>query len=178
MSGWKIVEHLEMSEIESRYKSCIDGREKTHWQIIFLALQGKSSREIAQVVRYAQRWVEKLIQRYNKEGPNGILDKRKHNKKNKLLSSDLMRELEKALENPPSDGGLWTSPKVAFWMSEKLGSPVLTQTAWNYLGYLRQSLKVPRPHNPLSDPILVSEFKKKLPECDERCSNSMQRNTG
>ena len=178
MSGWKIVKHLEISEIEFRYKSCADGREKTHWQIILLALQSMSSKEIAQVVRYAQRWVEKLIQRYNEEGPNGILDKRKRNKSDKLLSPELMGDLEKALENPPPDGGLWTSPKVSLWMSERLGCPVLTQTAWNYLGYLRQSLKVPRPHNPLSDPVMVSEFKKKLPECDERCSNGVRHDAG
>jgi transposase len=160
MSGWTIVKHLEASEIESRYKSCSGGREKTHWQIIMLATQSMSSKDIAEIVRYGQRWVEKLIQRYNEEGPKGLFDKRKCNKSEKLLSPQLMIELEKALEKPPADGGLWTSPKVALWMSDKLGRPVITQTAWYYLGYLKQRLKVPRPHNPLSDPSLVSEFKK------------------
>jgi transposase len=174
MSGWTIFKHLEVSEIESRYKSCESGREKTHWQIIFLAMQSLSSKDIAKIVRYGQRWVEKLIQRYNEEGPNGLLDKRKHNKSDKLLSPELMNELEKALESPPPDGGLWTSPKVALWMSDKLGRPVISQTAWYYLGYLKQRLKVPRPHNPLSDPSKVSEFKKKLPRFDARCSNGIR----
>lgn len=174
MSGWTIVKHMEASVIESRYKSCTDAREKTHWQIILLAMQSISSKDIAHIVRYGQRWVEKLIQRYNEEGPNGLLDKRKRNKSYKLLNPELMHELEKALESPPPDGGLWTSPKVALWMSNRLGRPVITQTAWHYLGYLRQRLKVPRPHNPLSDPSLVTEFKKKLPQFDARYSNSVR----
>ena len=160
MSGWTVVKHLETSEIECRYKFCADGREKTHWQIILLAMQSMSSRDIAQIVRYGQRWVEKLIQRYNEEGPSGLLDKRKRNKSEKLLNPELMHKLERALESRPPDGGLWTSPKVALWMSDKLGRPVVTQTAWHYFGYLKQRLKVPRPHNPLSDPARVTEFKK------------------
>jgi len=173
MSGCTIVEHLEVSEIELRYKSCGDGREKTHWQIILLAMQGLTSNGIAQIVRYGQRWVQRLIQRYNEQGPSGLLDKRKHNKSNKLLDPELMLELETALLAPPPDGGLWTSPKVALWMSDKLGRPVITQTAWYYLGYLKQRLKVPRPHNPLSDPTLVTEFKKKLSQFDARRSDGI-----
>jgi transposase len=132
-----------------------------------------SSKDIAEIVRYGQRWVEKLIQRYNEAGPNGLSDKRKHNRSDKLLSPALMYELEKALESPPPDGGLWTSPKVALWMSDKLGRPVITQTGWHYLGYLRQRLKVPRPHNPLSDPTLVTDFKKKLSRFDAKSSNGI-----
>lgn len=174
MSGWTIKNHLDASEIESRYKSCNDGREKTHWQVIMLANQGISPNEIASITAYGRRWVEKLIQRYNEGGPAGLSDKRKRNKRNRLLSPELMIELENALKNPPSDGGLWTSPKIALWMSEKIGRPVITQTAWNYMGYLRQRLKVPRPHNPLSDPALVSEFKKKFPQCDEGRSTGIR----
>lgn len=40
-----------------------------------------------------------LIQRYNEEGPNGLLDKRKCNRSDKLLNHELMQELEKALES-------------------------------------------------------------------------------
>lgn len=174
MSGWTIKNHLDASEIELRYKSCGDGREKTHWQVIMLAKQGMSPNDIASITAYGRRWVEKLIQRYNECGSAGLSDRRKGNKRDKLLSPELMLDLENALKNPPSDGGLWTSPKIALWMSEKIGRPVITQTAWNYLGYLRQSLKVPRPHNPLSDPALVSEFKKKLPEGDERSSTGIR----
>jgi len=32
----------------------------------------------------------------------------------------------------PADGGLWTGPKVAAWMSELLGRPVSAQ-GWEYL---------------------------------------------
>lgn len=170
MSGWTIKNHLEASEIASRFKACCDGREKTHWQVIMLANQGMSPTDIAHITAYGRRWVEKLIQRYNEGGPAGLSDKRKRNKREKLLNPEQMLELENALKDSPPDGGLWTSPKIALWMSEKLGRPVITQTAWNYMGYLRQRLKVPRPHNPLSDPALVSEFKKKLSECDEGCS--------
>ena len=118
-------------------------------------------------------FLRRLIQRYNEEGPLGVSDKRKGNKRDKLLSPELMQELERALENPPPDGGLWSSPKIAQWMSARLCRPVITQTAWHYLGYLRHRLKVPRPHNPLSDPTSVTEFKKKLSRFDARYSNGI-----
>lgn len=93
-----------------------------------------SSKDIAQIVRCSQRWVEKLIKHYNEEGPNGLFDKRKRNKREKLLNHELVQELEKALESRPSDGGLWAGPKVALWMSDKLGCPVVPQTGLALFG--------------------------------------------
>lgn len=173
MSGWTIIEHLKPSELESRYKLCSDAREKTHWQVIMLAANGLSPKEIAQIVKYGLRWVTRLIQRYNEQGAAGLSDKRKRNRSSKLLSDELMLELERDLSKPPPDGGLWTSPKVALWMSSKLSRPINKQTAWLYFGYFKQRLKVPRPHNPLSDPTLVTEFKKKFSPSDTRSSGSI-----
>src|SRR4030095_3368064 len=97
MPGWPIVKSLDAAEIESRYKSCLNGREKTHWHVILLALKGLSSKEIAETVRYSQRWVERLIKRFNEDGADGLADKRKHNRSTKLLNVELMAELETAL---------------------------------------------------------------------------------
>jgi transposase len=52
--------------------------------------------------------------------------------------------LETALLSPPADGGLWTSPKVAAWISEVLGRPVSAVTGWKYLKRLGFTLQTPR----------------------------------
>lgn len=51
-----------------------------------------------------------------------------------FLNHELVQELEKALESRPSDGGLWDGPKVALWMSDKLGCPVVPQTGLALFG--------------------------------------------
>jgi len=48
----------------------------------------------------------------------------------------------------PADGGLWTGPKVAAWMSELLGRPVSAQRGGS-MGAL--SLRSPRPQHGEAD---------------------------
>jgi len=44
-----------------------------------------------------------------------------------LLDDVQQAQLWQALQGKPADGGLWTGPKVAAWMSELLGRPVSAQ---------------------------------------------------
>src|SRR3954447_26660289 len=48
-----------------------------------------------------------------------------------VLRPDLLEKLKARLREPPPDGGLWTSPKVAAWMAGELGlAAVLPQRGW------------------------------------------------
>ena len=71
---------------------------------------------------YAQRWVERLLARYNAQGPQALGDLRRRNGTSpSVLRPDLLEKLKARLREPPPDGGLWTSPKVAAWMAGELG---------------------------------------------------------
>jgi hypothetical protein len=68
-----------------------------------------------------------------------------------LLTSEQQQELDHALDQPPADGGLWSGPKVAAWMAERLGRPVDPRRGWDYLQRLGRSTRVPRPQHEQSD---------------------------
>ena len=67
---------------------------------------------------YAQRWVERLLARYNAQGPQALGDllTPENGTSPSVLRPDLLEKLKARLLEPPPDGGLWTSPKVAAWM--------------------------------------------------------------
>src|SRR3954452_13689611 len=68
-----------------------------------------------------------------------------------VLKPDLLEKLKARLLNPPPDGGLWTSPKVAAWMAGELGlAEVLPQRGWEALKAIGWSVQKPRPRHPAS----------------------------
>ena len=66
-----------------------------------------------------------------------------------LLSQEDEAALREALAEPPTDGGLWSGPKVAAWMARHLGrAAVHPQRGWDALQRLGWSLQSPRPRHP------------------------------
>ena len=63
------------------------------------------------------------------------------------------------------NGGLWTGPKVAAWISETLQRRVSDVSGWKYLKRLGYTLQTPRPqHQAAATPEAQQTFKKKLKE--------------
>ena len=147
-----IVPHLTPEEIQKRYLSCRDGREKTHWQVLWLLTRAQpapSPAEVAMQVGLTAGWVRSLLRRWNEKGPDALADRRKvTNRRQDKLSAEQKAELYAALHGPPPDGGLWTGPKVAAYATERLGVPVVKQTGWVWLRKLGFTPQVPRPRNP------------------------------
>src|SRR4051794_36111518 len=78
---------------------------------------------------------EVCLARYNAEGPQALGDLRRRNGTSpSVLRPDLLDKLKDRLREPPPDGGLSTSPKVARWMAGELGlAAVLPQRGWEAL---------------------------------------------
>ena len=63
---------------------------------------------------FGQRWIEQLLERYNALGPSALGDLRRGNGASaKVLKPELLERLRVRLAEPPPDGGVWTSGKVA-----------------------------------------------------------------
>jgi transposase len=79
-----------------------------------------------------------------------------------VLKPDLLAKLKVRLKEPPADGGLWTSGKVANWMAQQLGLTALaSQRGWEALQAIGWSIQSPRPKNPKSaTPEEAEVFKK------------------
>src|SRR3954464_12805539 len=79
-----------------------------------------------------------------------------------ILRPALLEKLKARLLEPPPDGGLWTSPKVAVWMARELGlAAVLPQRGGEALKAIGWSVQKPRPRPPASAPPEEREAFKK-----------------
>jgi transposase len=89
-----------------------------------------------------------IVHRYNEKRLDGLGDHRGKNAGAKpLLDKEGEAVLKTVLAESPADGGLWTGPKVAAWMSARLGRKVWPQRGWDYLKKLGHSLQMPRPRH-------------------------------
>lgn len=121
------------------------------------------SLKVARTTSFGRRWIEQLVVRYNAEGPDTLGDLRQRNGTSAtILKPELLAKLRVRLTEPPGDGGVWTSPKVAAWMAQELGlEKVCAQRGWEALNKLRWSIRVPRPKNPkAATPEEEAAFKK------------------
>src|SRR5215472_19319340 len=99
---------------------------------------------------FVQRLIEELLARYNAIGPQALGDLRRNNgAPPSVLKPELLAKLKVRLQEPPPDGGLWTSSKVADWMAGELGlAKVGVQRGWEALKAIGWSIQSPRPRNP------------------------------
>src|SRR5215210_3858945 len=158
-----VADHLSVSALEQQYRSCTDVTAARHLQAIWLLAKGHHLAEVAATVSYARRWVERLLARYNAHGPQALGDLRRRNGTSpSVLKPGLLDKLQDRLREPPPDGGLWTSPKVAAWMACELGrTRVAPQRGWEALKAISWSVQKPRPRHPAAaTPEQRETFKK------------------
>src|SRR3712207_326114 len=72
--------HLSTAELESRYRDANDPiEERSHYQIVWLISQGKTTAEVMEVTGYSRNWIQRLSRRYNEKGPVTLGDQRHEN---------------------------------------------------------------------------------------------------
>lgn len=156
-----IQTELTAEELQERYRRTTQAVERTHWHMVWLMKEGQTPTEIASLLGYTARWIRTVVRRWNQQGEAGIRDRRLNQPGAPcLLSAEQQQELDRALDQPPPDEGLWSGPKVAAWMGERLGRPVDARRGWDYLQRLGRSTRVPRPQHEQSDEATQQEFKK------------------
>lgn len=156
-----LTPHLSDAELERRYRACRDPVGRSHWQMVWLVAQGYSCPAVARLVGYSETWVRTVIHRYNADGPAGLTDRRHANPGQPPLVPPAVREeLRQVRADPPPSGGLWTSPKVAAWLTERLERAISPQRAWEVLRGIGFSLYQPRPRATAADPMAQDAFKK------------------
>jgi transposase len=147
-----VAPHLPPEPIARRYRSCRTGVEKTHWQILGLLTRPDrplTPAQVAEQVGLTPSWVRTILKRWNAQGPDGLAGRRAGTNGGRTrLSTEQQIDLWAALQRPPTDGGLWTGPKVAAYVRDRWGIRVCKQTGWEWLRGLGLSLQVPRPRHP------------------------------
>ena len=161
----KLEPHLGSKELESRYRKARDPVLRSHYQIVWLISEGKSTAEIMEATGYSRGWIQQLARRYNADGPEALGDRRHRNpgaRDRALLTGDQQEELVQVLMKPPADGGMWNSRKVGEWIEQKTGKAVSNkkQRGWEYMRRVGSSPKIPRPRHAKADKREQEAFKK------------------
>src|SRR5215218_1582120 len=144
-------------QLKDLYRGARDPVLRAHLHIVWRLSLGEPLGQVAQMSGYSTKWVKEILHRYEEGGVQGLGDRRHHNPggaERALLDAQEREELREALTHPAPDGGLWSGPKVALWISRKIGGRgVRAQRGWEYLKKLGHSPQVPRPsHAEEADP--------------------------
>jgi transposase len=155
-----LVEHLSAGEVYRLYREEKDPIRRTHLQIIWLLTSGRPAKFAAEMTGYSQRWISVLIGRYNEAGVEALGDQRRFNPGSPpLLDADKLERLDRALDDPPPDGGLWTGWRVAQWICGLLGRLISPRRGRDYLRRLGFTRQVPRPRHARGDCAAQERFK-------------------
>src|SRR3954466_16291248 len=148
----RVAGHLSVEDLEAGFRSARDPTAARHVQVIWLLARGHTIADVAAVTSFVPRWIEQLLARYNAKGPDALGDLRRRNGGvPSVLRPALLEGLRARLTQPPPDGGLWSSRKVAAWMAGELGlAEVLPQRGWEALKAIGWSVQKPRPRHPAS----------------------------
>jgi hypothetical protein len=159
-----VADHLSIEDLEERYRACSDACTARHYQTIWLLAQGHTVPEVSATTAFVPRWIEELLARYNALGATALGDLRRNNGASpSVLKPELLAKLKVRIKEPPLDGGIWTSRKVANWMAQQLGLTTLApQRGWEALQAIGWSIQSPRPRNPKSATTEAAEVFKKV----------------
>src|SRR5215203_4139787 len=112
----KLEPHLDSEELENRYRKARDPVERSHYQIVWLISEGKTTAEVMEATAYSRGWIQQLARRYTADGPEALGDRRHRNpgaRERALLTAEQREELAEALRKPPEAGGCGTPGRWA-----------------------------------------------------------------
>lgn len=173
-----LIPHLSVAALQERFAACREACTARHVQVIWLLAQGHALAEVAATTAYSERWVRRLIDRYNAHGPDALGDRRRDNGgPATVLTPEVLERLRQRLATPPAAGGLWTSRKVAQVLATELGrAQVAVPRGWEALKALGWSRQQPRPKNPhAASPEDAEAFKKSSPRLSLRKRRASRR---
>src|SRR5437763_1065360 len=122
-----LVLHLPVEEIRRRYLAAERPGERTRWHALWLladAWPDRSAEQVAALVGRSAVFVRNALKRFNRRGPDGLTDGRRHNRRAPKLSPGQQAQLFAALQGRPPGGGLWSGPKVAAFARDRFGVKV------------------------------------------------------
>ena len=67
-----VAAHLSIEELEERLRAASDSRSARHFQAIWLLAKGHRIADVSSMTAFGVRWIEKLVSRYNAEGPDAL----------------------------------------------------------------------------------------------------------
>jgi transposase len=129
--------YLSATELKHRYPSATNPIEARRWHLPWLIALDSTIKEAAAVLGINYDYARAIVTSYNQQGETAIHLKKQPPKKrpsHALLNTLQLEELRLSLAGELDARGLWTRPKVALWIAQKIGRErVEQQRGWDYL---------------------------------------------
>jgi len=167
MVNKKLEVTLEISgrDLEILYKNEKDPKVKERLLMIIHTKEGRTTREVSKIVKKSYVMISHWINRFNREGPDGLKDRPRSGKPSKLEKEEFM-ELQEDIKKSPKELGY----KQQFWTTRLLRMHILRKYTTSYterhaqrlfhkFGY---SLIKPRPRHIKRDPDKKEDFAEAL----------------
>ena len=142
-----LANYYSSNELKNKYLKSTDPVESRRWHLLWKlslgwtiknsAVSRKRVRSNAIGINYD--YAKEIVKKYNNLREEGVKNCRKNPKKHRggkkpLLTEEQLEKLREQLESFPSDGGIWTGPKVTRWIEQETGrKKVWNQRGWDYL---------------------------------------------
>ncbi|MGO8951648.1 MAG: helix-turn-helix domain-containing protein [Ktedonobacterales bacterium] len=92
--------HFSVRELENQYRTARDPIERSRWDFLWLLSRGFTATTIATITGCSAYWIGQMARRYNREGPDGVRDRRHRPKAGTpLLSQVRQHELRDVLRD-------------------------------------------------------------------------------
>lgn len=178
-----LASHYNSSELKNKYLTSQDLVESRRWHLLWKVSLGWSIKNSAIAVGINYDYSKEILKKYNQSGEQGVknfkrIAKQRLRGKKPLLGTAEIEKLKTELKSRPSDGGIWTGPKVARWIERETGiEKVWNQRGWDYLKKCRYSWQSPRPKHRKGAsqeqeqfiahlPLKVQQLEEKYPEAE------------
>jgi transposase len=130
------------AEVERRFEATGDAETRTRYQMVLLAGDGRTVAEIAPVVRRSVDTVQRVLRRYQAEGPDGVPHRPRPGQPPQVPPA-WRAELERVVELDPRPVGVpsavWTTRLLADYLAGATGHRAAGDTvrAWLHrLGFV------------------------------------------
>lgn len=164
-----LMNYYSSEELKGKYLKSQDAVESRRWHLLWKISLGQTIKNSAIAVGINYDYAKEIVNKYNSVGEKGLENlknkqQQQRGGKKPLLTPEQLKKLRQELESRPSDGGIWTGPKVARWIEkENSAEKVGNQRGWNYLKKLRYSWQSPRPKQRKASQIEQEQFIQNLP---------------
>lgn len=157
----KLLTKISYEKVKFAYDKEKDGRLKQRLLIILKAFKIKSSYKIAEQTATTHTKVQRWINRFNKQGFQGLQDKYRPGKPSKI-SLEQKNQLIHIIENPGDFRAGYNTIEVMDKIQKNFGTKYSLRHIYRLLENLDYSLITPRPSHIKKDPIKGKEIVNKL----------------
>ncbi|MDL5052649.1 winged helix-turn-helix domain-containing protein [Oscillatoria laete-virens NRMC-F 0139] len=164
-----LANHYSSEELKQKYLKSQVPVESRRWHLLWKISLGWTIKKSAIAVGVNYDYAKQIVKRYNDLGAEGLTNRKNQQRqqrggKKALLTDEQLEKLRQELASKPSDGGVWTGPKVARWIEQETQvEKVWHQRGWDYLKKLKYSWQSPRPKHRKSCQIEQEQFLHNLP---------------